>query len=502
MSFGTVVVLVTILTAVAFAALGIAYARRVRITVEEYVAGGRSTSGLAAMATLVASVMGAWILFSPAESATWGGIIAVVGYGVGQAVPILAFIVLGPRMRRLMPQGHSLTEFVWFRFGRAMYGLVLVIIVFYMFVFLSAEMGAIARAVRFVADTPLLLTLVVVAAATLAYTVYGGLRASMFTDNLQFLLIFPLIIVVLVVALVELGGWNVAFDAVRDVNPALLSATHVPGIELGITLIVAITAANLFHQGFWQRVYACRNDAELRKGFLLAGLLVIPLIVVGGFFGLWAIGQGVSGPFDPIALFKVATEVLPDAVLIVLIVLALVLVMSSMDTLLNGIASIFTSDLRRLNPAIRSGSLLTSSRVITAVLIVPAMIVGYFFDSVLYLFFIADLVCAGAVVPVFMGMYSKRLTGSAAMVSSLLGIGAGAVFFPNPDLGGWWTFTSLTDIWHVLASGNTLASFSIAVGVSSLAAAAFVLFEGRNKAGAAFDFDQLSEQVQLLEERS
>ena len=207
MSFGAVAVLVTIITVLAFAAVGIAYARRFRMTAEGYIVGGRSAGGMAAMATLVASVMGAWILFSPAEAATWAGLIAVVGYGVGQAAPILAFMVLGPRMRRLMPQGHSLTEFVWFRYGRAMYGLVLVIAVFYMFVFLAAEMGAIARAVQFVADVPLLLTLVLVALATLAYTVYGGLRASMFTDNLQFLLIFPLMVLVLAVALVELGGW-------------------------------------------------------------------------------------------------------------------------------------------------------------------------------------------------------------------------------------------------------------------------------------------------------
>ncbi len=499
MSFGTVAVLVTIITVLAFAAVGIAYARRFRMTAEGYIVGGRSAGGMAAMATLVASVMGAWILFSPAEAATWAGLIAVVGYGVGQAAPILAFMVLGPRMRRLMPQGHSLTEFVWFRYGRAMYGLVLVIAVFYMFVFLAAEMGAIARAVQFVADVPLLVTLVLVALATLAYTVYGGLRASMFTDNLQFLLIFPLMVLVLAVALVELGGWSVAFDAVNDVDPALLSPTHVPGIELGITLIIAILAANLFHQGFWQRVYACRSDGELRKGFLLAGLLVIPLVVMGGLFGLWAIGQGLSTAFDPIALFKVATDVLPDAVLIALLVLALVLVMSSMDTLLNGIASIFTSDLPRLNPSIKGATLLTSSRLITALLILPAIVVGFFFDSVLYLFFIADLVCAGAVVPVFLGMYSRRLTGRAALISAVLGIAAGAVFFPNPDLGGWWTWTALTDAWHVLASGNTLASFLIAVVASSVVATVLMAVDARRNAMEVFDFSRLQDEVRAIE---
>lgn len=491
--------LVAIVTMLGFSALGIAYTRRHQPTVEEYITARGSTGSITSTATIVASIMGAWILFSPAEAATWAGLIAVVGYGVGQAAPIFAFAVLGPRMRRLMPQGHSLSEFVWFRYGKAAYSMVLAIMVFYMFVFLAAEMGAIARAVKAITDAPLMLTLILVGGSTLAYTVYGGLRASIFTDNIQFLLIFPLIIVVLAVTLAELGGWGDAFDAVRAADPNLLSVTHQPGVELGITLVIAILAANLFHQGFWQRVYAAKSDADIRNGFLVGGLLVIPLIIAGGLFGLWAIGQGVSGAFDPIALFKLALEVLPGSVVLALMVLALVLVMSSMDTLLNGIASIFTSDLPRMRPDLKGRRLLTSSRLITTAFIIPAMVIGFLFDSVLYLFLIADLVCAAAVVPVFVGLYVRRFTGAMAVVSSVLGMATGALFFPTKSLAGWWSLPELTDVWHILASGNTLASFLIAVVVSTAATVTLALFARRATAAEGYDFNELASRVQLLD---
>ncbi len=500
MSLGAPALAIAIITMVAFAAIGVAYTRRrARVTVEDFISARGSVGGLSTTATLVASIMGVWILFAPAEAATWAGLIAVIGYGVGQAAPIVAFMVVGPRMRRVMPQGHSLSEFAWYRYGRLMYGVTLAIIVFYMFVFLAAEMGAIARAVRLITGAPLLLTLLIVGGATLAYTVYGGLRASIFTDNLQFPLIVPLMVAVLVATLVEIGGWGPAFDAVREVRPELLSVTHRPGIELAVTLIIAITAANLFHQGFWQRVYASKSDADLRRGFLSAGLIVIPLVIAGGLFGLWATGQGLAGPFDPIALFRLALDVLPSFLVVVLMVLALVLVMSSMDTLLNGIASVFTADLLRLRPQLAGSRLLASSRLITVAFVIPAIVVGFFFDSVLYLFFIADLVCAGAVVPVFLGLFVGRLTGRAAALSSILGIGAGAVFFPTKSFGGWWTWEGLTDVWHVLASGNTLASFLIAVVVSTTVAAGFVFAEtlGRDRRG--YDFDELASRVRLIE---
>ena len=482
------------------AVAGVAYARTKRLTVEDFITARASTGGFAAMATMTASVMGAWILFSPAEAATWAGLVALIGYGVGQAAPIVAFMVVGPRMRRLAPNGHSLAEFVWFRYGRAMYLFTLAVMVLYMFTFLAAEMGAIARAVRLATDAPLLLTLVLVGGSTLVYTVYGGLRASIFTDNLQFALIVPLLLVVLIAALGQLGGWTAAFETVRDSNDALLQLGHQPGIEFGITLIIAILAANLFHQGFWQRVYAAKSDADIRRGFLAAGAIVIPMIIGAGLFGLWAVGAGLVDAENPasIALFTLALDALPGWAVVVLVALALMLVMSSMDTLLNGIASIFTTDLPRVRPSLAGRRLLGSARVITAVLILPAAVVGYLFDSVLYLFLIADLVCAGALVPAFAGMWERRLSGNGAVVSALAGIAVGALFFPTRTLSGWWTWEGLTSVWHILASGNLLASFLSAVVVSSALAAVFVA-AARRSGAPGFDLESLSTGIRPLE---
>ena len=506
MSVGSWAFLVAIITMVAFAGLGVAYTRRRAVTIEQFLTARRTTGGTTATATLVASIMGAWILLSPAEAATWAGLVGLVGYGLGQAAPILVFLVVGPRMRRLMPQGHSLSEFVWFRYGKAMYGFALAVMVFYMFVFLAAEMTGIAKAVGLISDVPLGLTAVLVGLATLGYTVYGGLRASIFTDNLQFLLIYPLLLVVMLAVLVQLGGWGPAFDSTREVAPALLSMSHRPGIEFGITLIIAILAANMFHQGFWQRVYACKTERDLRTGFLWAGVLVGPLVIGGGLFGLWAVGRElINAENASVALFVLALDVLPGWAVVTLMALALVLVMSSMDTLLNAIASTFTSDLPRLRPQWGARRLLGSSRVITVVLAGPAMAIAAQGYSVLYLFLIADLVCAGAVVPVFLGLYVRRFTGLMALASAVLGIAAGALFFPTPDFpdpvrSAWWSLSSLTSWWHILKSGDLLASFLAALVVSTAVAVSLSLLASLRRTGKAYDFTELATQVRLIED--
>jgi Na+/proline symporter len=208
---------------------------------------------------------------------------------------------------------------------------------------------------------------------------------------------------------------------------------------------------------------------------------VVPLVIMPGLFGLMAVGMGeVAQPST--ALFGVALQILPDWLLLTLLVLGLALVMSSMDTVLNGVASLVATDLARLRPGVSTGQLLRWSKIVTAVLPVPAIYLASQGYSVLYLFFIADMVCAAAVFPIFLGMYAKRLTGPAAAASIVLGLVVGTLFFPDPG------FTR----------GSLLMSFGGALATS--AAAATILTLTAQQAGwRAFDFEQLRRRVHVLD---
>ena len=481
---------IALITAAVFVVAGVMYARRGRGGVEDYLVARNSAGSSLATATLVASVAGAWILFSPAEAGTWAGIAAIVGYGIGQAAPLIAFIWIGPKMRSVMPEGHSLTEFVWYRYGPAMYVFTLGVIIFYMFVFLSAELTGISLALNLLADVPLLLTALIVGLLTVGYTAYGGIRASIFTDGIQFVLVIPLLLVTFIALVVAVDGFGAVFEPVRETAPHLLSFTNKSGVDFGITLIIAILAANMFHQGFWQRVYTSKDDQALRRGFAAAGVVVIPMIIIGGLAGIMTVGKDLVGDNASVAMFSLIVGVLPTWAVIVVLVLALVLVMSSLDTLLNGIASVVTSDLARFKPDLKGATVLSSSRAITVVLIIPAILIASQGYSVLYLFLIADMVCAAAVVPVFWGLYAPRFSGGDALTASALGLVAGILFFPTPEapyLTGW--------IITIDFASQLIVSFAAALGVSVIAS--LVLTALRNR--PEYDFTQLREQVRLID---
>lgn len=478
MSTGAIALLVTLVTAGVFALFGLLHASKQTISLEDYMVSRNRFGWGMACATIVSSAMGIWILFSPPQVGATSGIAGILGYCLASAAPMLLFTQLGPRIRRLMPNGHSLNEFVLYRFGNAMYGLVLLLIVFYMFVYLAAELTAISKAVQILAEVPLGWTALLVITATFVYTTYGGLDATIFTDAIQFAVIVPLLIVSLIVAVVALGGWQTALAPVQLDAPALLSLGNLDGIKMGASLIIAIIAAELFNQSNWQRVYACRSDATVRRAFSLSIWAIMPMLLMAGVLGLLAMHFGFN---DDRAFFSLIQSLsLPLWMVLVVLVLALALVMSTLSSLLNGIASVFTIDLMRLFPQMRSSGLLQASRLLTVAIGLPAIWIAAQGYDVLYLFLLADMVCAGAFLPVVCGFYAGRLTGPIALVTALLGILAGALFFPRPDFTPWL---------NIPFGGDLLVSFAAPIVVSGIGIAIGTALQSRHR----FNFEQLSQ---------
>ncbi|MFK8183873.1 MAG: Na+/proline symporter [Phormidesmis sp.] len=428
---------------------------------ESYMVSRNQIGGGAAFATVTASALGAWVLFSPPEaSSAFGGVTAVMGYCLGSAAAVFLFVFVGPRLKQVMPWGHSLNEYVRHRFsagsfGQPMYWLTVGVMLLYMFVYLAAELTAIAQALQLVINLPLLVTALAVISIVFAYTAYGGLKATILTDAVQFVLIVPLLLICVGATAVAMGGFNNALAPVATRLPELLDWGNLDGLRFGATLIIAIVAAEVFNQGNWQRVYACRDQVTVRRSFLGSSLVILPLIAIAGILGLFAAGAGITGPT---AFFELlASLAIPGWLLWAVIGLALALVMSSLDTLLNGIASVFTGDL--LNLTHQPKQVLNISRGLTIGVGGLAAAIAAQGYSVLYLFFVADLLCAALLFPIVFSLYNRYQTAASAFFSALTGIAVGTLFFPKPDF---------SPLFALPGGGDLLNSFAAALVTSTV----------------------------------
>ena len=186
----TLVIIISLI----FTVVGLIYSKKYQ-GINNYLTANRNIGFFSLTTSLIASALGAWILFGPASAATWGGIGAVIGYALGTAFPMIFLISLGKKIRNEFPKGSTLIEFLRKRFGKSLFKLILLMTVFYMFVFLCAEVTAVAILINYISGTELWVTSLIILIATLTYTLYGGLRASIFTDNIQMIVIVALLLI-------------------------------------------------------------------------------------------------------------------------------------------------------------------------------------------------------------------------------------------------------------------------------------------------------------------
>ena len=367
--------------------------------------------------SLFASGMGIWILFGPSEVGYYGGFWDVVGYALSSATPFLLLAYVGPMIRQQLPDGVTLADYVRMRIGRPMQIYVGLISVAYMFTFLFAEFTAIGKAMEILGNMDPLIPMMAVGAVTAAYTAYGGLPASLRTDRWQAWVVIWLIVILF---LILFGGdlGSLISDA-KAYNPeddwSIGSMSYMDSFSSGLALIVAITAAEMFSQGNWQRAWASEDDESLKKGALLAAGLVLPLVFVMGVLGTVVAGQGAVD--DPSAAFF---ELIKDAHILLIaafVVLGIALVCSSVDTLQNAVVASISRDLA-------DGKMdLKQARIATFAMIPVAIYLASTTDalSVFRIFLIADLLATATVLPVFLTLWD-RIDSRAALMGAICGL--------------------------------------------------------------------------------
>ena len=179
---------------------------------------------------------------------------------------------------------------------------------------------------------------------------------------------------------------------------------------------------------------------------------------------------------------------------IAILTLAISLVVSSMDTLINAISSLFIINggkfLKLAPHALRQLSYFLV--IVLSAIVFSVASKGY---SVLFMFLFADLLCCSAVFPVFYGMFNKNISKKLGLYSVLSGLISGLALFPNQ------TFEKSILIGNFLPVEYFPGWISTALLFWSFVLATFVpmiivlLF---NKKDKTFDFKKINKEVKYI----
>jgi len=420
---------VTVIVGLFFIGLGYLNSKK-RSNNKNYIVGDRDEGTFSLTASLTASALGAWILFGPASAATWGGIGAVIGYALGTAAPMLFLYNFGPKIRKEFPNGLTLTEFIKKRFGVGILKISLFLILFYLTIFLIAEVTAIASLLNFISQVPLWITAGITLIICLLYILRGGFKLSIITDKYQFSFILMIIFssIFIILGNIDLSS----YELIKQNSPNLIDKSYLPNYTAGLTFFIAVAATNLFHQGNWQRVFSAKNNSILKSSLVYSSIIIFFIVFWMGYSGL--ISYSLNSKVVPdLAFFDLILNDKNSLIIIGVLILAMSLTLSTIDTLINAISSLIIVNGDQINKSLAGKEIKSKANLIILLLSVLVFILASKGYSILYLFLLADLLCCAAVITIFYGFFNKKINSKLAASSIIFGLLFGLLFFPSQN---------------------------------------------------------------------
>ncbi|MFT7232570.1 MAG: SSS family solute:Na+ symporter [Cyclobacteriaceae bacterium] len=268
----------------------------------------------------------------------------------------------------------------------------------------------------------------------IGYTILGGLKAVIYTDTFQWIiLIAGLLFVGVPFSYQAVGGW----EAIKGtIKPDMLSLTNVHWKQL---FNWAITIIPIWFVGMtlYQRIFASRSEKEARKAWYIAGLFEWPVMAfLGVGLGLLArvafeqnlfsdFGYPIGSEIDPeIGLPILLRSVLPHGFMGLVLASYFSAVMSTADSCLMACSGSFLTDVLRMKTKGESMHKreLRASQYVTLGAGIISLIIALFLQNVLsaMLFSYAFMV-SGLLIPILGAFYWKGSTATGALTAMLVG---------------------------------------------------------------------------------
>lgn len=414
---------------------------------ESYLLGGRSMPWpIIAISYLVSLLSTISIVAIPGEA---------YNHGLTQMLPalMLPFLTVGAfhLFVRFYFKSRAFTPFQYLelRFNAGIRALSAVFYLFLRTVYLGMALYATARVFEGASDWPKHHTILLIGVIGIAYTVMGGLRAVVWTDFIQFIVLAGgiLLILIKIMSVVPGGAAGIVTFALEHnrgmpelTDPSFYSMSPYARLTLWGMLFIVLNDTlfgNCADQIALQRLLSTSSYQKARRSVYLYLAIILPVLGTLWFLGLAIFSFYHHQPAErrpvqgDLALFRFIATELPTPLPGLILASMLAAVMSTLDSGINSLATVGTKDLyqRFIRPDASEAGQVAVSRSLTLATGVIAILSGLALsrltdetgESVLETS-LMWLSMSVALPPVYLlGIFSRRATAGHALVTLLVG---------------------------------------------------------------------------------
>lgn len=405
---------------------------RWKSTPETYFLADRKLGPWILLGTMVATNFSAFTVFGTSGAGYRDGyaFFPIMGFGTGFMA--LTFWIIGRKIRSVGQERRLITppELVKSLYHSPLLSFIFALVmIIFTIPYLALQPMAAGYALEALLGLPYFWGCVVVTGIVLVYTLRGGLRAVAWTDLFQGSVMFILLVAALIMVAWHHGGFVEANQKVLASNPELFSrpgglGKYSPGIWFSF-IVLWFFCDPMFPQLF-QRFFSAKNDRSISRIMIL-----YPLVCTVVFFMPIAVGvlgrlsfPGLVGKQADRILPMVLTAISGDVMAGLVIAAGLAALMSTMDSQLLTLSSIFTRDVVPLVKK-RPGETSLAGRVFVVLLTLAGLALAYKPPATILQIATQTFTGLAVLFPtVIFGLYFKRVFPLAAVLSILCGEGA------------------------------------------------------------------------------
>ena len=333
------IVIVAIYLAAIFA-VGILAGRGLN-SLDEYAVVGRSYGPWIIFATLSASFIGGGFSTGNAQKVFLFGVANIVALWGFSLKEILVARFIAPRIDRF-PTAISVGDIMATTYGKVGHVITGVCALMLCTGIVGAQVAAMGVVFQVFYGLDKLWGIGIGCGIVILYTTFGGMRAVVLTDLIQFTVLAVGMPLVLIFGISYVGGIGALISAI-PADRIEIPGGHYQWLGLAALFLVFMFGETLVPP-YVQRLCIGKSAKDAARGTLYSGLFSIPFFAVTGLIGLVALAM------DPtidsgLALPHVVVTVMPPVLKGLVIAAVISIVMSSADSYLNSASIAFINDI-------------------------------------------------------------------------------------------------------------------------------------------------------------
>lgn len=385
-------------------------------TVSDFLVGKNEFETFYLVGTIMASLLGAGMLLSVVGSAfSYGSGIVwnYIGFSIGLLIFALVFVV--PMRHR---QKNTMAEIIADRFGRLPRIIAGLIAALYAFCILAMGVTGMSRMLVYIFGDALNTNIATVIAmcVSIALTAMGGLYSVVWTDTMQFVLMFIVVAIISPIAVLRNASIAEVNQALSNVGGALMNPIEnvpVSYIFMGLTTMCISVPGD---PTVPQRTLAGKNDKMVKKAFLICSVLALVFGMVLIFVGGGAVAllpnivetHGTTEAAYPILIIKYFPPVIKG---IGISALMAAVISTATSMLLVGTTHLVYDVGQALCPKVKTESLQKMMPLAIAIFGAVTTWCSMSMESIASVLYLAFSLCGAAFfVPMFCVLYWKRIS--------------------------------------------------------------------------------------------